>query len=316
MKEFIPGLIHKEGLSRKFIIPPISVLSAQSPRWLSRKARWLSLGIESELGRGAHCLVHTVRRKKGYGMGYDKAKGEGPWGGSCTSVFDPVLCELFYRWFCPAGGRILDPFAGGSVRGIVAARLDYEYTGIDLSERQVKANREQAERICGPDKKPRWLVGDSLDVRKLVLRNFDFIFTCPPYMDLEVYTDDSRDLSTMPDVRFQFVYEEIIGRVAKKLRNNRFACFVVSAARDKKTGMLRDLPGMTVAAFEKAGLRYYNEVAFVTPMGSLPARAGRYFETTRKMGRTHQAILVFVKGDPKKATLAVSPEEEDNGKER
>mgnify|MGYP003346418859 FL=1 len=24
---------------------------------------------------------------------------------SGTSIFDPVLCELVYRWFCPVGGR-------------------------------------------------------------------------------------------------------------------------------------------------------------------------------------------------------------------
>jgi len=42
---------------------------------------------------------------------------------SGTSIFDPVLCEIAYRWFCPAGGMVLDPFAGGSVRGIVASRL-------------------------------------------------------------------------------------------------------------------------------------------------------------------------------------------------
>ena len=40
-----------------------------------------------------------------------------------TSIFDPVLCEIAYRWFCPPAGRVLDPFAGGSVRGIVAALL-------------------------------------------------------------------------------------------------------------------------------------------------------------------------------------------------
>src|SRR6185295_8430413 len=27
-----------------------------------------------------------------------------------TSIFDPVLCELAYKWFCPPGGSILDPF--------------------------------------------------------------------------------------------------------------------------------------------------------------------------------------------------------------
>jgi len=61
-----------------------------------------------------------------------------------TSIFDPVLCELAYRWFCPPGGLVLDPFAGGSVRGIVAAKCGRRYIGIDLSERQCEANRAQA----------------------------------------------------------------------------------------------------------------------------------------------------------------------------
>ena len=35
-----------------------------------------------------------------------------------TSIFDPVLTEIAYRWFCPSGGKILDAFAGGSVRAL------------------------------------------------------------------------------------------------------------------------------------------------------------------------------------------------------
>ena len=68
-----------------------------------------------------------------------------------TSIFDPVLCELAYRWFCPLGGMVADPFAGGSVRGIVAAALGYHYTGFELRGEQVDANAIQAARICqGP----------------------------------------------------------------------------------------------------------------------------------------------------------------------
>jgi hypothetical protein len=47
-----------------------------------------------------------------------------------ASIFDPVLCELLYKWFCTNGGSVLDPFAGGSVRGVVGI-LGYPY-GIDL----------------------------------------------------------------------------------------------------------------------------------------------------------------------------------------
>ena len=62
---------------------------------------------------------------------------------SGTSIFDPVLCELAYRWFSPPQGIVLDPFAGGSVRGIVASHLGRKYTGIDLRSEQIIANRAQ-----------------------------------------------------------------------------------------------------------------------------------------------------------------------------
>jgi len=68
-----------------------------------------------------------------------------------TSIFDPVLCELTYRWFCPPGGRVLDPFAGGSVRGVVAGKLGFRYVGIDLSAEQVAANEMQADAIFRED---------------------------------------------------------------------------------------------------------------------------------------------------------------------
>jgi hypothetical protein len=88
---------------------------------------------------------------------------------SGTSVFDPVLCEIAYSWFMPQGaGRILDPFSGGSVRGIVASILGKQYVGIDLSARQVEANKEQAQAICSQENQPVWISGDSKDIPKLV----------------------------------------------------------------------------------------------------------------------------------------------------
>jgi len=66
---------------------------------------------------------------------------------SGTSIFDPTLCELVYRWFSPPAGLVLDPFAGGSVRGIVAAKLGRNYVGVDLAGGQVDENKKQWEEI-------------------------------------------------------------------------------------------------------------------------------------------------------------------------
>ena len=49
----------------------------------------------------------------------------------------------------PPRGRVIDPFAGGSVRGIVAASLGRSYAGNDLSAAQVQANEEQADDFAG-----------------------------------------------------------------------------------------------------------------------------------------------------------------------
>ena len=49
---------------------------------------------------------------------------------------------------------------------------------------------------------------------------------------------------------------------------------------------------------------YYNDAVLVTSVGSLPIRSGKIFQAGRKLGKTHQNVLVFVKGDWRKAAAA------------
>lgn len=227
-----------------------------------------------------------------------------------TSIFDPVLCELAYRWFSPPGGVVVDPFAGGSVRGIVASRLGRSYLGVELREEQVEANREQAAAIC-TDPEPIWHVGDSRSIDRILRgAEADFVFSCPPYADLEVYSDDDRDLSTLGYAEFREAYFEIVSKACSLLKPDRFACFVVGEVRAKDGTYYGFVPD-TIDAFRRAGLGFYNEAVLVTPAGSLPIRAGKQFEASRKLGKTHQNVLVFVKGDPRAATEAVGEVEFD-----
>jgi hypothetical protein len=285
------------------------------------EARYAKKGLARSSGqdlmRGEHEVVNsrspafrpnkdlpeeTQRKLGGYmasGAVIDRAGG----GQSGTSIFDPVLCELAYRWFSPSGGAIFDPFAGGSVRGIVAAYLDRHYTGVDLRAEQVAANEAQAAAIV-KGIAPRWIVGDSRLADEIAKADYDFIFSCPPYFDLEVYSDDPADLSTLKDYKaFLDDYRGIIAKAVAMLKPDRFACFVVGDVRDKK-GLYRNFVSDTVAAFQDAGAMLYNEAILVTSVGSLPIRVGRQFEAGRKLGKTHQNVLVFIKGDAKKATQA------------
>lgn len=225
---------------------------------------------------------------------------------SGTSIFDPVLVELAVRWFSPKGGTVLDPFAGGSVRGIVASKLGRQYLGVDLREEQVKANREQGDTICA-DPMPVWHCGDSLDIDKHCADlKADLIFSCPPYADLEVYSDNPKDLSTMNYRDFLAAYRMIVRKCCTILSMDRFACFVVGDVRDSK-GFYRNLVSDTIQAFLDSGLKLYNQAVLVTSVGSLPIRVGRQFESGRKLGMTHQQVLVFLKGDAKKGPEVTEP---------
>lgn len=248
-----------------------------------------------DLMRGEHRVGGGERMTDAHTVDSEEQSG--------TSIFDPVLTELCYKWFCPPGGVILDPFAGGSVRGIVAGVLGFEYHGCELRPEQVAANREQADEIC-PVIEPVWIEGDSAETVPLWDGAADFVFSCPPYGNLEIYSDDPADLSAMSDEGFRDAYRAIISAAVAKLKPNRFACFVVGDYRGKD-GFYVNLPGLTIAAFEEAGARYYNEAILVTAVGSLPVRVGKQFTASRKMGKTHQNVLVFCKGSPRIAGDAI-----------
>lgn len=489
---------HKK-LTEQFIIPPFSILDTRQGYWQERKKAWLSLGIQGELGRGNNLLglrqggligqKWTGRKAADLRSNLTGAPRMPKWVVSPgmtnmapgTSIFDPVLCEVIYRWFCPKDGSVLDPFAGGSVRGIVAGYLGYDYTGVELSPDQVEANRVQSEAIleentdissdgikinisskwanhlfsCSKDyiikhchgrccegadkilisllpeeakaqkklgftvkdglllaspktgkcphkqanglckihpqkpfgciaspftlnnsntliirnryskmkchgqgkpayktfraslnlilgeiqsagvckrlesgggdvaahisretygkltyldglkhgtgdkKKPTWIQGDSQNIDRLSKDQYDLIFSCPPYFDLEHYTEDVKDLSNMDWPQFTKTYQKIINKTLALLKDNRFACFVVSEIRDNK-GWYRNFVTLTKRCFEESGVQFYNDIILINPEGTLPIRIGRQFNSYRKVGKMHQNVLVFYKGDIKK----------------
>lgn len=287
----------KGNLADRFLLPPFTVLNAREGWWQDRKRAWLALGIKSEEGRDAKAFGHAGATDEVSLKILAQQDG--------ISIFDPVLCEIAYRWFSPQGGTVLDPFAGGSVRGIVAAKLGRRYIGHELRQEQVDANRAQGSELCADDEMPpAWICGDSRNIDTTCSDvDADMVFSCPPYADLEVYSDDPKDLSTLGYDEFKAAYFEIIAKACARLKNDRFACFVVGDVRDKR-GNYYNFVGDTVEAFRAAGLHYYNEAVLVTSVGSLPIRAGKQFSASRKLGKTHQNVLVFVKGDGKAAAKA------------
>lgn len=283
-------------LKERFTMPPFSVWNTRDGDWMTRRRLWLDRGIKSEEGRAGKLTFNIPMNLKDGRTG-NRVKSQ-------TSIFDPVICELAYGWWCPPGGLVLDPFAGGSVRGIVASLLDRKYIGIELRGEQVAANRAQInEHTRGKLYAPKWAEGDAFDLLPQMPK-CDFMFSCPPYGNLEVYSDDPKDLSTMGYAGFLERYSAIIKAGVDRLHHDRFACFVVANYRDKdrKDGVMVDFVGDTIRAFEAAGAMFYNDIILVNSVGTGAMRAnGSFVRGARKMVKSHQNVLVFVKGSAKRA---------------
>lgn len=284
------------SLSERFVVPPLSVLDTRQGYWQDRKREWASLGIKSEVGREANLLTALNDLSE---------KVAGTRVSNDESTFDPFLCEILYTWFTKKNYKVLDPFAGGSVRGIVASVCGLDYTGIDLRQEQVKANEEQLYILNKFDglTAPTWLIGDSANMDNLLDEDYktDFIFSCPPYFDLEVYSKLENDLSNMSVDDFSKTYKNIIKKACNRLKENRFACFVIGENRNKQ-GNYNNLIGLTIESFIESGLSFYNEMSLINMVGSKALTCAESMSKSRKVGKCHQNVLVFVKGDGRKAT--------------
>ena len=310
--------IDKIKLNDLYIASPFSVLNAKAGEWQERKKYWINQGIKSELGRDDDLLFtslsasipdyYTQKTKieKKLGHRLDNKEFEEKYLDTSrmipqTSIFDPVLCEIAYSWFSTKGDKVIDPFAGGSVRGIIASALSRDYTGLELREEQVNANIVNANEICSGHM-PKWIIGDSNKTLDTIEDNsFDMCLSCPPYADLEVYSDNPDDLSNMEYKEFITVYQSIISKLYKKLKDNSFVVWVIGEVRGSD-GNYYNFLGDTIRCFLNAGFNYYNEIILETTIGSAALRAGRPFKIARKVAKVHQNVLVFCKGNGKKAT--------------
>jgi DNA modification methylase len=294
-KQQIPSNLLRD----KYGWPPFSILNTISWDWQRRRDEWEILFKDSTAGRDVKRYNATPTNTfSPRGTDVKKAKS--------ISEFDPYLCELMYRWFSREGDTIVDPFAGGCVRGVVASVLGRNYNGVDLSTEQVQTNTVQfndiQKKYTNIKGDSTWYIGDSAECLH-TLPKADMIFTCPPYYNLEKYTDDTDDLSNLPSYAdFLYKYTIILQNTTQLLKDESFFVIVVSEVRADSHSIadsqyLGLVPDTIHILRDKCGLKYYNEIILENSIGSLPIRAPKNFSRTRKIGRHHQNILVFYKGN-------------------
>lgn len=308
------------SLADRFVIPPFSILDTRKGYWQARKKVWRELIGDMGESRNDTLITSpeikykdiyqkTREHRESLGLSFkeylDKYVPEGGKEREAAkvlsqgvSLFDPVLSEIICRWFTPySGAKIFDCFAGDTQKGLVFGQCGFDFTGIELRQEQVAINNRVIE---GRNLSIRYICDDGQNVgRHIKTNSMDLLFSCPPYYDLEKYSDLENDASN------QGTYEEFLTILTNAfksalgcLKENRFAVIVVGDVRDKKTGCYYNFVDDVKRIFKESGAALYNELILIETGASTALRAARYMES-RKVAKMHQNILVFYKGNTK-----------------
>jgi DNA modification methylase len=305
-------------LTDRFVIPPFSVLDTRKGYWQKRKAAWRELIGDMGESRNDTLIQapeinykdlyqRTRQHRESLGIGFGeylekyvtdevKEKGASRILSQGVSLLDPVMAEIICRWFGTENCKTFDCFAGDSVFGYVSSYLGNEFTGIELRKEQVQLNNERVTGMTAI-----YIHDDGQNVSKhLNPDSQDLLFSCPPYYNLEKYSDLENDASNQESYEdFLVILENAFKGAISCLKKERFAVIVVGDVRDKKTGFYYNFIDDVKRIFKQNSMPLYNEIILIETCASTAFRAARYMES-RKVGKVHQNILVFYKGNPKK----------------
>lgn len=208
--------------------------------------------------------------------------------GKC-SVFNPQLAQMILAAYAPMNGKIYDPFGGGGTRGYIATKMGYDYTGVEIRE-------EEYNRVLAQMKEWnlnfKFILANSVKYRPN--ESFDFIYTCPPYYDLEVYSNMEEDLSNAPSyMEYLNMLQKVLKNCYDVLKKDSFAVFVVGNFRNKK-GELEHLNGDLITKAKEVGFKLWDELIWMGASNVALTRCGK-FEKNRKSVRMHEYIIILKK---------------------
>ena len=272
------------ALDENFIVPPVTILDTRGGAWVDRKRAWRAM-----IQDNADAMKQAKAIEKSWlNQNFNE-----------TSLLDPVLSEIIFKWFTPAVERpkVFDCFAGDTIFGFVSSYLGGQFTGIELREEQADFNNQ---RVSAYQLNAKYICDDGRNVcDHLQAESQDLFFSCPPYFDLEVYSDKPNDASNQKTyTEFYKILDEAFKNAIKCLKNDRFAVVVCGDVRNDKSGGYYCFPDDIKQTFIKNGMMLYNELILINSYGSAPMRAGRAMKN-RKTVKVHQNVLVFYKGDQK-----------------
>jgi len=208
------------------------------------------------------------------------------------SVFNPLLGMNILKIYSNINDVVLDPFAGRD-RALITNYMERHYIGYEISPKTFTQLN---------DKIKNWKYrNDSYNIdlynsdgTKLekTTECVDFIFSCPPYWNKEIYEDVSGQISSMKNINDwkNAIYN--CGLNCKRLlKSGKYVAIVISDIRNKSKFI--PLHSHWIEEFENAGLVIKDVIINKTnPMNY--AGINGYLRN-KIMWKTHEYVLIFKK---------------------
>lgn len=214
-----------------------------------------------------------------------------------VSIFNPHLAQMILSAYCPTKAKIYDAFGGGGTRGFIATAMGHDYLGVEIRADEVERIQRQMDTLGLHFT----MVAEDSTKFAIQPEVFDFSYSCPPYYDLEVYSELEGDMSNAD------TYEDFLKMLAQSLvisylglKPGALCVWVVGNFRDKK-GCLVHFNGDLARLGKEVGFDLWDELIFWGASGAAHQRAGQ-FEANRKSVRVHEYIVIFKKPERSKSS--------------
>lgn len=285
------------NLKQMFLIEPYSVINTRDHKWQRLKKMWKDILKENGETREEEAFLkrrNTGIQKRNNEIPTEKQK-QFMYNDKNISLFDPVISQLCYEWFCVKGGYVIDCCAGDTMKGNVIAKLGGVFTGIELRKEQVEHNNIKA--FYGA----KWVcdTGENI-INHININSADMILSCPPYFNLEVYSELENDISNSKSYDlFIKSLEKMYAESIKCLKNDSFACIVIQNIRKVKSQLYIDYYPFkedVIKIFTNNGMAFYNDIVILKANGTAQMRAIPYMNQ-KKIVPIHEYLLVFYKGN-------------------
>ena len=229
---------------------------------------------------------------------------------SSMSEFNPDLCKFVIQCWSNKYDLIVDPYHGWGTRAVISKQLMRNYIGFDISpetndnvKKLLKINNEQSKWFETEKTNVNVICGDGIKLLNIKDDSADFVFSCPPYFNIEKYENVPNQLSNITDYD---VFLELMFSAAQRqytiLKNNKYCVMVVGDWR--VNGELLMFSQDMIRAYLNAGFLMHDFI--IHKLNSMAVIGCGSFDNNNFVTKSHEYVLVFKKNTNKKTINSIN----------